>query len=299
MHTIFENKLVMQKTKYFGPATVLDINEDEGLMLLNFDTIERDFKTWGRVAIPQPYNIAFGESVLVSGEDINEIYVIGVLKIKPDDQSSQIRLTLSNGAYASVNKTLESDKFQLRSKSGEMIFEYDPSTGVSSINVQSGDIDVATKQGDINFISEQSISFKSRQSVDIESQHGIRMATKNSIGQNISSMSLGNRKINLNSPELGIMAQRAAIQIDDSKYIGNKFSATFKYGKLIIGKFETIANDIISKARNVYKTVDELTQLKTGRMRTLVKSTLHIKAKKSYLKAEDDFKINANKIHLG
>lgn len=299
MHKISEDKSIMQNTKYFGPATVLDINGDEGLILLNIETIEKDFKTWGRVAVPHPHTIMTGESVLVAGEDINAVYIIGILNSKPANQSNKMRLTLNNGAYASVNKTPEAEKFQLCSKSGEMIFEYDPSTGKGLINVQSGDLDVATKQGDINFISERNICFRSKQSINLESQHGIRMATKNAIGQDISSMSLRSMKMNLSSPEIGITAQRGAIQIEDSKYIGNKFSATFKHGKLIIGRLESIANDIISKARNVYRTVDELTQLRTGRMRTLVKSTLHIKAKKSYLKAEDDFKINADKIHLG
>jgi hypothetical protein len=49
----------------------------------------------------------------------------------------------------------------------------------------------------------------------------------------------------------------------------------------------------------MYNTVEQLSQLKTGRMRTLVKSTFHLKAKNSMLKSEEDFKVRAEKIHLG
>ena len=299
MPAIYQLTSLMQETKYLGPATVLDVNEDEGQVLLQIEAIEKDFKTWGRLAIQHPDKIIIGETVLVVGEDINAFYVIGVLNSKPAYQSSKKRITMSNGAYAAVSESSGSEIFQLHAKSGEMVFEYNPETGKSSVNVQTGDLEIATKKGNIDFISEQNICFKSKQSIELESSYGIRMATKNAVGQEEASMSLRSRKIKLSSPELGVTAQRGAIHIEDSTYIGNKFSATFKHGKLIIGKLEIIANDIISKARNVYQTVDELSQLKTGRMRTLVKSTFHMKAKKSYLKADDDFKINADKIHLG
>ncbi len=69
--------------------------------------------------------------------------------------------------------------------------------------------------------------------------------------------------------------------------------------KLISGKVETLANDIIEKAKTVYRTVEGLTQLRTGRMRTMVEASYHLKAKKTFLKAEEDFKVKAEKIHLG
>ena len=39
--------------------------------------------------------------------------------------------------------------------------------------------------------------------------------------------------------------------------------------------------------------------LRTGRLRTLVDSTFHFKARKAFLKSEQDFKIKAEKIDLG
>ena len=56
---------------------------------------------------------------------------------------------------------------------------------------------------------------------------------------------------------------------------------------------------VIAKARNIYQTVEELSQVRAGRMRTIVAKTFHFKSKKAFVKAEEDYKIKAEKIHLG
>ena len=49
----------------------------------------------------------------------------------------------------------------------------------------------------------------------------------------------------------------------------------------------------MAKAKNVYQTISELSQLKAGRQRTLVDHTCHMKAKKTIYKSETDFKVKA------
>ena len=298
MSTISNEISLMHKTKYFRPAMVLDVNEDKRLILLRIEGMGTDINTWGRSAVPSVHKFVCGETVLVAGEDIGAVYIIGLLNGDLIEENDEHPLTLKNGTYATTVHA-ESEKLQVCRKSGELIFEYDPETGKSRVNIQSGDLEFVTKNGSINFISEQDIRFTSKQSIGMESRYGIFLSIKNTLGKIIPSIILRPGEMKLMSPELGITAQRGKMHIEESQYIGQRFSGTFKHAKLIIGRLESIANDVISRARNVYRTVDELTQLKTGRMRTLVRSTLHMKAKMSYLKAEEDFKINADKIHLG
>jgi hypothetical protein len=56
--------------------------------------------------------------------------------------------------------------------------------------------------------------------------------------------------------------------------------------------------DVFGRIRSA-STVEGLIQVKAGRMRALLAGTYHFKAKKAFMKAEDDFKVNADKIHLG
>jgi hypothetical protein len=69
--------------------------------------------------------------------------------------------------------------------------------------------------------------------------------------------------------------------------------------RLVAKKMETLVETIMEKATNVYRAVEKLTQLKTGRMRTLVEGTSHLITRKAFYKAEEDFKIKGEKIHLG
>lgn len=68
---------------------------------------------------------------------------------------------------------------------------------------------------------------------------------------------------------------------------------------LNISKIETKAKTLIHKAQDMYQSVENLSQLKTGRLKMLIKSTCHIKSKDTVLKAEEDFKVKAEEINLG
>jgi hypothetical protein len=79
----------------------------------------------------------------------------------------------------------------------------------------------------------------------------------------------------------------------------NKLYATAGYARFVFDRLETMVDTLIEQAKNVYRTVTQLTQLRTGRMRTLVDETYQFKANKAFFKSEDDFKIKGEKIHLG
>ena len=62
---------------------------------------------------------------------------------------------------------------------------------------------------------------------------------------------------------------------------------------------ESIAEQVIEKAKRTYRSVEEVAQLRAGRVRTLVKDTYHLKARKTLLRSSRDFKVKADQIHLG
>ncbi|MBD3275350.1 MAG: DUF3540 domain-containing protein, partial [Candidatus Marinimicrobia bacterium] len=92
---------------------------------------------------------------------------------------------------------------------------------------------------------------------------------------------------------------RGKFVIQDAAYAGEKFRATLKRVKLFMDILDSTVNIVREKAKNVYKTVEGLLQTRTGRSRTVVKSSSHFKAKKIYEIAEEDVKIDGNKIHIG
>jgi len=94
-------------------------------------------------------------------------------------------------------------------------------------------------------------------------------------------------------------ANSVRIRGDSIEINSKKLNANIGYVRFVFDRMETVVNTLIEQAKNVYRNVTQLTQLRTGRMRTLVDETYQFKANKAFMKAEDDFKIKGEKIHLG
>lgn len=300
MLSIATQSSLLPQTKYFGPAQVLKFSETDLLVLLRIkDHLGDEFEVWAKTALTVNHEFLYGETVLAAGEDFNELYIIGLLDRKVQNKTEAKILMMEDGTSAKIEKALETEKLQLCSKSGELILEYDAKSRKCRVNIESGDLEFVTANGNIDFVSEKDIRFFSKQSVELQSNQEIRLQTTNAIGNKLSTISLKNKKLKLNSSDINITAQRSQIHIAESKYIGKKIQVRIKNVKLVFGRLESITSTVIEKAENIYKSVKGLTQLKTGRMRTLVESTVHFKGKKVFMKAEEDFKVKAEKIHLG
>ena len=92
------------------------------------------------------------------------------------------------------------------------------------------------------------------------------------------------------------------VETGDLEFVTRKGSIAFHSAQKIsfaARRLETVAETVVSKAKNVYRTVEELTQLQTGRLRMLIKGSCHLKARDAFLKAEQDFKVDGEQIHLG
>ncbi len=251
---------------YFGPGRVVEIDEETGRVRILFG-LPRDAenirRVWAVPAMPHSYQLKWGDTVLVAGDN-DTFYIIGILGVSAKD-----RLTLTSGARAEVAGSPEEEKLKVFSKEGGLIFEYDAKTGKSRVDIPTGDLELVTKDGNIDFISEKDIRFFSKNSID------------------------------LNSRKMGMNADLGEVHIGHTQYTGKTLSGRIDAAKLVMKRVETIAETMIETAKNVYRTVEKLSQLKTGRLRTLVKETSQFKSKKAFFKADEDFKIKGDKIHLG
>ena len=107
------------------------------------------------------------------------------------------------------------------------------------------------------------------------------------------------KDIELHSPQFSLEAGKGQIKIADVDYQGVRLGASIAQTKLFLGKLNSTVGRLIEKAKNVYRQVDNLNQLKAGRMRTLVKGSYHLKGESINQKAEKDVRIDGNKINLG
>ncbi len=292
MSELTENYPWMTQTRYMGPALVLEVEESGSYIHLQLENDFENKEIRARKAISE--NVNPGDTVLIMGDDPDQIYIIGILEQRTVKESSTNRILLEGGTHA----TQAGQSLKVFSRKKELLFEYDEKNGKAIINMESGDIEFITHNGNINFAAGKDILLNGK-TVGITSRAGTVIGSTNSEGEINTSVSVNNGELSLESQTFEVKAQKGELTIEDSTYTGKKMNANIGFVKFITDRIETSAKTIKSKAKNVYRTVEELYQMKSGRMRTIVKNTFHMKSKKSMLKSDEDFKIRAEKIHLG
>jgi hypothetical protein len=69
--------------------------------------------------------------------------------------------------------------------------------------------------------------------------------------------------------------------------------------ELVATRVETVADRVFERARSVFRQVDDLYQVRTGRSRTVVKGGFTVESGHASIEAEQEMKIDGKTIHLG
>ena len=141
------------------------------------------------------------------------------------------------------------------------ILDRDENTGKTTLTVPKGDIDLCAQQGSIHLNAAEEIT--------------------------------------LSSAKFALDTAKGKINITEATYQGMKLGVSVERTKLFLGKLNSTVGRLIEKAKNVYRQVDNLNQLKAGRMRTLVDGSYHLKSERIVEKAEKEVRIDGDKINLG
>ena len=214
----------------------------------------------------------------------------------------QNRISAKNGAWATLTEEGGDERLQVFSATNELVFEFDPEKGITRVVIPSGDLELVTQNGGIKLDSAKDVSI-SGENVDISANEQLSLnvidTTKALLRPIGSTLRLLPEKLKLGSQQLELAAQQARIDAQELRYRGERFDGVIEQSLLVAEKVETVAKSLIQKSENFYSTVKKLSQSKSGRVRQLVEGTLHVKSKKALHKTEEDFKVRAEKIHLG
>ncbi len=106
-------------------------------------------------------------------------------------------------------------------------------------------------------------------------------------------------KTSLETMELNTKTLKTNLYSREFFLFSRYFLTRIESVKLVIDKCSTWLQNITSRIKNSYSTIEGLDQKNTGRMRYSVKDGLWFSAKRSFFKAKEKIKINAKKINLG
>lgn len=185
------------------------------------------------------------------------------------------RLATRTGAQARVVEDGGAERVQVWDADDRLVFDYDPETRRTTLLVP-GDLRLAAPDGAVELV-----------------------AARPRNGNAQASLRLDRAGVQLNGARVGVLAGSADLIVGRLRYRGLSLHATLERSKLVVQKLETVAGRVIERARNVFRHVEELCQLRAGRVRTTATGSYQLRSQAAYLKAERHVKVNADKIHLG
>jgi len=284
------------RTSTIEPATVTGASDPQGFVPVSYPG--KSTRHHARMAVhPRPV-LAPGDEVLTMKDGRGTIYVVGILSCKSgvEDPSREIRLT--DGSRVCVDRSADEESLKLYSRNHELLVDYRSGTGTMTIKAAAGDMAFSAPNGSIAFHSGKDIDLKARH-VAVSADTDLRIGVQDFNGSQGPALSMRNRKMELTASVLDLSAQRAQLFLQETRIAGKKLLGRIGNVQMVARKIESAADTVMAKARNVYRSVSELSQLKAGRQRTLVEKTSQMKAQKTIMKSETDFKVKAEKIHLG
>ncbi len=246
---------------------------------------------------PRPHLIP-GDQVLTATDGNRTTYIIGVLSVGAEHRQTDERIRLSDGTEARLDRSAAHESLKLYSSNNELLIDYQSRSGSLTVHAPSGDLEFTADHGGIVFRSSKGICMDSDRVV-LKARNEIQLGIQPSDADVQPVISINHRAMKLTTPALDLVARRANLFVEETQIAGKRLLGRIADIRYVARKIESVADTIMAKARNVYRTVSELSQLKAGRQRTIVENTIHTKAAKTILKSEHDFKIKAEKIHLG
>lgn len=219
--------------------------------------------------------------------------------LETDADLRRRRVALSDGSGAVASNTRDGEVLQVHAPTGEVVFEYHAATGKSRILVPQGDLELVAQQGDIDLVSGRHIRLTAQQGVEIRTPGALRLAVSDALGRIASSLRMTGTETRVQSGHIKVTGRRGDVSLERARYRGQRLDSCIAEVRAVAGRLESVVGTLIEKAKDAYRKVEGLSQLRAGRTRTLVDGTCHLKAGRANLKAEKEFKVDGSTIHLG
>lgn len=293
IHDIYPN-LDQSQEGFTKPAEVTMVSENA--IHVRLQNNGASFNINAELALPIPVEIAEGDQVLVTGSGYETCFIIGLLG---KTRQKLTQFTSSNGASAQVHKVTkeageEIELLAIKDAQGHLLFEHDAKNNQSKVYTPTGDLSFLAPNGDIKLVSGQNILCESAGALEMNTQHYARLTAGKQ-----SSLTLGEKGLFSDSENLTLKAEHADLRFTQTRYLGEVFNGTVERSKLVAGKLETVAKRIVESAKNVYRKAEQLSQLKSKRVRTIVEKDHVMQSGSVNMTAKDNVRIDGKGIHLG
>ena len=99
--------------------------------------------------------------------------------------------------------------------------------------------------------------------------------------------------------DVSIAAQNGLFQFSRADIVSDTTTMHTKTGRLYAETVETVAHTLTQRLQNCFRFVDTLDQLKAGNLVQSVRKLMSLKTRQAVILAEQDVKIDGERIHMG
>lgn len=204
--------------------------------------------------------------------------------------SAPAQRAASNQHALADGTRIESDQHSITVEraDGTPLFRYSAEAGRGTVTLEAEALHLAAKTGDLSLSAAGEIRLRGR-SLSLQSAQPGASST----------LELTPRKAQLASDAVALSGRSFQLDAAEAELRGGELRSQFKRAVVALERLETKADTVIARARNVYQSVQELLQQQAGSLRTLVEGSAQLKAREVSQRAEEAYKIRAEKIHLG
>ncbi|WP_163337200.1 DUF3540 domain-containing protein [Desulfopila sp. IMCC35008] len=280
-------------TSIFGPALVLSVDEGGRTAQLYYACDSGVERLDAVIALQYPGHLHAGDRVLVSGEAPENLFIIGLLNSAQQER----RLVAPDGASVRLVTKDEVCVIQVLSPDNRLMVEYDCKSGKTCIAGE-GDIEINAPAGRIELAAEREIALQSSQ-VSIRGQTSVALSAGPEQDDIAGQVSINERQVWLRGRDINLSGQRGSFHFGEYRMVAREFIGKALRVRFFAEKVETTSVSVISRVKDWYQTATNLVQIKSGRLRLLSDTTFFQKSRSTVLKAEEDVKVKAEKIHLG
>ncbi len=218
-----------------------------------------------------------GDRVVFARDESHRAYILGVLDAQDDPRRAQ----------------------RVTDRDGRLLFEHLPHENRSVVYAPAGDLELRSDHGSITLTAAQAVHIQGEHRVDLTSGHTVMLSSVGTEGTVASHVTVDHRGVSLAGKGLEASATRAELSADETRVVAKTLSLAAETVREVIGLVETHATRVVSRVKNAYHEVEELTQTRAGRIRVIAATTFHLMGQRVLLKSEQDIKLKAEKIHLG
>ncbi len=233
--------------------------------------------------------LSHGDEVLVTGGDPDGYYIVGLLGAARSSPASCVQHL----------DTTEGPAIRLRARDGTPVLEYLPEQGRVRLLAGSGDIDIVAQAGNIRMHAERELQISAQQVAVLGQERIQARVTGHTPREAASELTMDQYGVRGKTPQTEWLSHGIKARFHAADLVGHRLFSSIEFVRTASSRVEHTIQTLMENTVDVFRDTSRLIQTRAGRLRTVVAETVHLKAKRVIHKAEGDYKVRADKIHLG